>query len=165
MKKLLDKHIHFGNRRAACSKKYDRFLRGETNCSHDLRAFPCNQRVVKRYKDSQICSVYVCRRTTSKISTFDGDQASLSASDMPSDVILERLYKSKLQDSVQLQTVLALYDPETVQNNGQTRYLRLKTSVKLHIDQNDENSKLQSPERSCGKRSSHQESKRKFCLR
>ena len=63
------------------------------------------------------------------------DQALLSASDMPSDVILEGLYKSKLQDSVQLQTVLALYDQETVRNNGQTSYLRLKTSVKLHIDQ------------------------------
>ena len=53
---------------------------------------------------------------------------------MPSDVILEGLYKSKLQDSVHLQTVLALYDQETVRNNGQTSYLRLKTSVKLHID-------------------------------
>ena len=35
----------------------------------------------------------------------------------------------------QLQTVLALYDQETVRNNGQTSYLRLKTSVQLHIDQ------------------------------
>ena len=63
------------------------------------------------------------------------DQVPLSASDMPSDVILEGLYKSKLQDSVQLQTVLALYDQETIRNNGQTRCSRLKTSVKLHIDQ------------------------------
>ena len=50
------------------------------------------------------------------------DQALLSASDMPSDVILEGLYKSKLQDSVQLQTVLALYDQETVRSNGQSSY-------------------------------------------
>ena len=63
------------------------------------------------------------------------DQALLSASDMPSDVILEGLYTSKIQDSVQLQTVLALYNQETVRNSGQTSYLRLKTSVKLHIDQ------------------------------
>ena len=54
---------------------------------------------------------------------------------MPSDVILEGLYKSKLQDSVQLQTVLALHDQETVRDNGQTIYLQLKTSAKLHIDQ------------------------------
>ena len=33
------------------------------------------------------------------------DQGPLSASDMPSDVILEGLYKSKLQDSVQLGSV------------------------------------------------------------
>ena len=39
------------------------------------------------------------------------DQA-LSVSEMPSDVILQGLYKSKSQNSVQLQTVLALYDQE-----------------------------------------------------
>ena len=39
------------------------------------------------------------------------DHALLAASDMPSDVILEGLYKSKLQDSVQLHTALALYEP------------------------------------------------------
>ena len=53
---------------------------------------------------------------------------------MHSEVILEGLYKSKLQDSVQLQTVLASYDPETVRNNGQPNYSRLKTSVTLQID-------------------------------
>ena len=50
------------------------------------------------------------------------DQALLSARDMPSDVILEGLDKSKLQDSVQLQTVLASYDQETIRKNGQTSY-------------------------------------------
>ena len=30
---------------------------------------------------------------------------------------------------------MALYDQETVRNNGQTSSSRLKTSVKLHIDQ------------------------------
>ena len=39
---------------------------------------------------------------------------------MPSDVIVSGLYKSKIQDSVQLQTVLALYDQETARNNEQT---------------------------------------------
>ena len=54
---------------------------------------------------------------------------------MLSDVVLEALCKSKLQDSVQLLVVLALSDQETVRNNGETNYLRLRTSVKLHIDQ------------------------------
>ena len=63
------------------------------------------------------------------------DEALLSASEIPTEMILEGLYKSKLQNSVQLLTVLALYDQETVRNNGQPSYSRLKTSVKLHIDQ------------------------------
>ena len=56
-------------------------------------------------------------------------------SEIPSDVILERLYKSKFQDSVQFQTVLALYDQETVRNNGKPNFSQLKTAVKLHNEQ------------------------------
>ena len=63
------------------------------------------------------------------------DQALLSASEMPSDVIVEGLYKSKVQDSVQLQTVLALYDHETARHKGTPNYQQLTTAVKLHIDQ------------------------------
>ena len=55
---------------------------------------------------------------------------------MPSDMFLEGLYKSKITGTLfSFKTVLALYDQETVRNNGETSYLRLKTSVKLHIDQ------------------------------
>ena len=48
---------------------------------------------------------------------------------------LEGLYKSKLQNSVQLQTVLALYDQETARNKGKPNCSQLKTAVKLHTDQ------------------------------
>ena len=96
------------------------------------------------------------------------DQALLSASDMPSDVIVEGLHKSKLQDSVQLQTVLAWYDQESVRNNGEPSCLRLKTSVKLHVDQmmRTRNFRVRNQvvERG-GERSSDQESKRKESLR
>ena len=50
-------------------------------------------------------------------------------------MVLEGLYKSKLQDSVQLQTVLALHEQENIRNNEQSIYSRLKTSVRRHIDQ------------------------------
>ena len=81
-------------------------------------------------KDSQI--LFNIRLQKDDVQDFDvrWDQTLLSASDMPSDVILEGLYKSELQDSLQLQTVLALYDQETVRNNGQTSYLRLKNVCK-----------------------------------
>ena len=79
----------------------------------------------------------IIRLQNDDVQDFDvrWDQALSSASDMPSDVILEGLYNSKLQNSAQLQTVLALYDQETVRNNGHTSYLRLKPAVKLDIDQ------------------------------
>ena len=63
------------------------------------------------------------------------DQALLSANEMPSDVILEGLYNSKLQNSAQLRTVMALCDQEVARNNGTPNYQHLKTAIKLHIDQ------------------------------
>ena len=50
-------------------------------------------------------------------------------------MILEGLHKPKLQNSVQLQTVLALYDKEVARNNGTPNNAQLKTAVKHHIDQ------------------------------
>ena len=85
------------------------------------------------------------------------DKALLSVSEMPSDVILEGLYKSKLQDSVQLQTVLALYDQETVRNNRTTEFFKIEDFC--------DTSKFLIPERSCWERISHPESKRKESLR
>ena len=46
-------------------------------------------------------------------------QALLSVSEMPSNIIMEALCKSKLVSSVQLQTVTALYDQEFARNNGE----------------------------------------------
>ena len=116
--------------------------------------------------EQRLSDLFNTRLQNDDIQDFDvrWDQALLSASDVPSDVILDGLYKSKLQDSVQLQTVLALYDQETARDNGHTSYVRLKTSVKLHIDQMMTTRNF-SLERSCGERSSHQESKRKESLR
>ena len=54
---------------------------------------------------------------------------------MPSDVILEGLHKSKIQESAQLKTVLALYDQDTLRNGGETDDHQLKRVVKLHIEQ------------------------------
>ena len=89
-----------------------------------------------QYKFYQICSIYAKRVKMSKID-FDvrWDQALLSASEIPTDMVLVGFFKSKLQDSVQLQTVLALYEPETTRNNGQPSCSRLKPSARRHTDQ------------------------------
>ena len=59
----------------------------------------------------------------------------LTVNEVLSDAILEGLYKSKLQNSVQLQTVMALYDQEVARNNGESSYQQLKNAMKLHLDQ------------------------------
>ena len=59
----------------------------------------------------------------------------MSASETATEAVLEGSNKSKLQESVQFQTVLALNDQEKVRNNGQLRNSRLKTAGRLHIDQ------------------------------
>ena len=87
------------------------------------------------------------------------DQALLSACEIPTEMVLEGLYKSKLQDSVQLQTVLAMYEQEKIRNNGQPSYSRLKRAVRRHIDQVNEDKKFHNRERNSGKRDSSQESK------
>ena len=63
------------------------------------------------------------------------DQALLSVREMASHVILEGLYTSKLPDSFQLQTVMALHDQEVARNNGTLNYQQLNTAVKHHIYQ------------------------------
>ena len=84
---------------------------------------------MKLCKDSQLCS------GLQNDFNIIWDHALLSVSEMPSDLILEGLYKSELQNSVHLRTVLAFYGQETDRNKGKPNYSQLKTAVKLRIDQ------------------------------
>ena len=63
------------------------------------------------------------------------DQAPLAASEIPTEIVLEGLYNSKLHESVQPQTAMALCEQENIRNNEQPSNTRLKTSVRRHIDQ------------------------------
>ena len=63
------------------------------------------------------------------------EQALLLASDPPSDKVLEGLYVSKLQDSFQAQTIMALFNQEILRGRGRRDYHRLRMCVKLHIEQ------------------------------
>ena len=55
---------------------------------------------------------------------------------IPSDDILEGLYKLRIRESGKLKTVLELYDLESHQKKAGPDYHRLKTMVKRSIDQN-----------------------------
>ena len=119
LKRLLDKHVHFRKRVSAeqqRAQKYDRFLRGRQIAPMIFEHF----RATGAFESVQgLSDLFSIRLQNDDVQDFDvgWDQAPLSAVDMPSDVSLERLYKLKLKDSVQLQTVLVLYDQETVRNN------------------------------------------------
>ena len=90
---------------------------------------------MKRYKDSQTCSQEVYRMTTSKISSLDGIKLYYQWVKCLPKWSWKDCTSQKKQDSVQLQTVLALYDQDTARNNGKPNYSQLKTAVKLQIDQ------------------------------
>ena len=63
------------------------------------------------------------------------DGVLLSMSKIPSDDILESLYKLRIRESDPLITVLELYDMEIHQKISMPNYLKLKTMVKRSIDQ------------------------------
>ena len=113
LKKLLNTQIHFRKRVSVeeqRAQKYDRFLRGRQIAYMIYEHF----RATRAYEAVQgLSDLFSTRLQNDDVQDFDvrWGQALLSANDMPSDVNLEGLYKSKLQDSVQLQTVLAFVRP------------------------------------------------------
>ena len=63
------------------------------------------------------------------------DEVLLTMSKIPSDDILESMYKLRIRESAQLKTVLELYDMEIHQKISMPNYQALKTMVKMRIDQ------------------------------
>ena len=65
----------------------------------------------------------------------DGTKILLSMSRIPSDDVVESLYKLRIRESDQLTTVLELYDMEIHQKISMPDNQKLKTMVKRSIDQ------------------------------
>ena len=87
--------------------------------------------------EQDLSDLFNIRWQNDNVQDFDTrrDQVLLAASEIPTEMVLEGFFKSKLQDSVQFQTVLATYEQENVRNNEPPSYSRLKTIVRRHIDQ------------------------------
>ena len=111
LKKLLNTQTDFRKRVSVeeqRAQKHNRFLR------LDLRVFPNGA-----YEAVQgLSDLFATSLQNDDVQDFDvrWDHDLLSECEMPSDMTLEGLYKSKLQNSAQLQTVLALYDQETARS-------------------------------------------------
>ena len=136
LKKLIT-NVHF--RRRACTeelraKNETRFLRGRQIAFMIYGHF----RATGAYEAAQgLSDLYNVRLQNDDVQDFDTrwDQAPLSSSGVPTEMVLEGLYKSKLQDSAQLQTILAVYEQEIIRNNEQPNYSRFKIAVRRHIDE------------------------------
>ena len=63
------------------------------------------------------------------------DEILLSMTKIPSDDVLERLYKLRIRESDKFKTVLELYDMEIRQQISMANYQKLKTMAKRSIDQ------------------------------
>ena len=114
--------------------KHDRFLRRRQSAFMIYDQF----RSTGFHEEIQgLSGLFSIRLENDDIQDFDlrWEQALLSRSDPPADLILEGLYKSKWQDASQLQTVLSLYNQDSIRSGGKRDYHRLRMCVKLHIDQ------------------------------
>ena len=87
--------------------------------------------------------VFNIRQQNDNVHDFDvrWDQALLSASETPTDMCQEGLYKSKLQDSVQLQIVLVLYDEETVTERRKIEIKSRRQILQKHMAQYNKSGK------------------------
>ena len=134
-------------RRAACSKTRP-ILTRKTNCVHDLRVFPCHWSLQSRTRTLRFVQYTFAEWRRPRF------RRSMGSSSIVSKRHAFRCGPGRIVQVKWLQTVLALYDLVTFRNSGQTSYLRHEDVCKISYWSDDENSKLQGPERSCGKWSS-----------
>ena len=116
-------------------KKEDRFLRGRQIAYLIYASFR-----VTRAKDSvenyaDLFTV-VLRNDDIQESDSKWDGILWSMTQIPSDDILEGLYKLRIRESEKLKTVLELYNMEIHQKKAGPNYHRLNTMVKRSIEQN-----------------------------
>ena len=114
--------------------KEDRFLRGRQIAyliNENLRVTGANDSV------ENCAHLFTIVLRNDDIQEFDlkWDGISFSMTKIPSDDILEGLYKFRIRESEKLKTVLELYYLETHQKKLELDYHRLKTMVKISIEQ------------------------------
>ena len=127
LKRLPDKHVHFRTRVSVeeqRAQKYDRVLRGRQTAYMIYEHF----RATRTLSD-----LFNIRLQNDDVQDFDvrWDQALLSASDMPSDAIFGRVVQVNIAGLYSASDRLGLVRSR---KRSKTSYLRLKTSLKLHID-------------------------------
>ena len=136
LRKLINTHIHFRKRVSVEEQRAqnsDRFLLGRPIAYMIYEHFRATGVFEAAQGLADLVSVILRNDAVQDFDVLWGHALS-AVSEMPSPAIVERLYKSKLHNSAQLQTVMALHDHEVAWNDGTPDYQQLKTAAKLHID-------------------------------
>ena len=137
LKKCYDKQTHFRKKirvEEQKAQKNDRFIRGDKIAYFMYDYF----RTTGSYDEIQgLSGLFNIRLENDDIQDFDQrwDQALLSASDLPSNKIVESLYISKLQNSSQIQSIMALYNQEIIRGGGQRDKNRVTMCKRSYIEQ------------------------------
>ena len=116
------------------AQKEDRFVRGRQIAYLIYEYF----RVTGAHDSVENCAdLFTIALRNDDIQEFDSkwDGILLSMTKIPSDDILEGLYKLRIRESEKFKTVLELYDLEIHQNKMVPHHHRLKTMVKRRIEQ------------------------------
>ena len=117
------------------AQKEDRFLRGGQIAHLIYKFFRVTgaNDSVENYAD-----LFTISLRNDDIQEFDSKWYEIlsSMTQIPSDDILEGLYKLRIRESEKLKTVLELYNMEIHQKKAGPDYHRLKTMVKRSIEQN-----------------------------
>ena len=97
---------------------------------------PVLDRKTGHIPDLRLRQNHKCTRESCRL-----ERLAVSMSKIPTDDVLESLYKLRIRESEKLKTVLELYDLEIHQKKLGPDYHRLKTMVKRSIEQNLRNRK------------------------
>ena len=160
LKKIIS-NPHFRRRVSAeeqRAQEHDRFLRGRQIAhmiyDHVRAAGACDAA-------QDLSDLFIICLHEDDIQVFDTrwDQALFSSSEIPKGNILDGLYKLKIRDSDQRQTVSAMYDQEVDRDRATPSYQRLKTGVS-HIDQMTTARNYKARDRSIGEESRMDKSQR-----
>ena len=102
-----------------------------------IRFFGPGELIQNYFRAAQYVELFTVVLQNDNIQDFDSkwDGILLSMTKIPSDDILEGLYKLRIRKSEKLKTVLELYDLEIHQKKAGPDYHRLKTMVKRSIEQ------------------------------
>ena len=163
LKRLLDKHIHFRKRESVeeqRAQKYDRFLWGRQIALHDLRAMPCNRRLWSGTRTLRFVQHAFAEWRRPRLRRSIGSSSIISKRNAfrcdPG-----RIVQVKITGLCSASDCLGFVRPRNCSKQWTDKLFTIEDSCRTSYWSDDENSKFLGSERSCGKRSSHQEWKKK----